>query len=579
MSFSTTPSLACLLFVISGIGAHVSNGQTASTADPAAVEVATTDEPATFQSRVNLVSIPVVVRDASGKVVQSLNKEDFRLFDRGKLQVISKFVVEKPGQPAPVAADDLDLERAAGAQPAEQPAPGIIPQHFTAYVFDDVHLAFNDLAAVRAAAIKHLDANLSPADRAAIFTTSGQTILDFTDDHAKLRETLLRLHPSPIAAIPSSSECPNINYFMADAIENKNDQLALQIETAEAMACYHLTTQAPAQQLAEAAARRVLTTSDHETRVSLSVLLTVIQRLSVLPGQRSILLASPGFFVPDDIRFDENQVMQKAVHANVVLSSLDARGLYTIDPLGDISQKAVSAAVSSQKTSYEYQNATAAADILAELALGTGGSFFQNNNDLVAGFKKLAETPETIYILWFTPQALKLDGAFHQVKIKVTAPGKLDVQARRGYFAPKHLQSADDTAKEEIREQVFSREELHSGAVDLHTQFFKVSDTDTTLSVVAHVILKQIAYQKIEGRNKNDLTVVAALFDRNGNFVKAVEKTVSLRLRDETLSKIPRITIKTDFDVPPGGYAIRLVVRDRNGQMMATENSAVEIPY
>ena len=366
---------------------------------------------------------------------------------------------------------------------------------------------------------------------------------------------------------------------MADAIQNKNDQRALQIETAEAMACYHLTSQAPAQQLAQTAARQVLATSDHETRVSLSVLLNVIQRLSVLPGQRSILLASPGFFVPDDIRFDESQVMEKAVHANVVLSSLDARGLYTIDPLGDISQKAVNAQVSSQKVSYEYQNATAAADVLAELAHGTGGSFFQNNNDLVAGFKKLATTPDTIYILWFTPDNLKSDGSFHQLKIKLTTPGKLDLQSRRGYFAPKHLLSAEDTAKEEIRDQVFSREELRNGAVDLHTQFFKVSDTDTTLSVVAHVILKQVAYQKVDGRNRNDLTVVSALFDRNGNFVRAVEKTISLRLRDETLSKVPRITVKTDFDVPPGGYAVRLVVRDRNGQMMAAENSAVEIPY
>lgn len=53
-----------------------------------------------------------------------------------------------------------------------------------------------------------------------------------------------------------------------------------------------------------------------------------------------------------------------------------------------------------------------------------------------------------------------------------------------------------------------------------------------------------------------------------------------MRWKDATLdSKLGSgITLKTNFDVKPGSYLVRLVVRDREGQMMSAENGAIEIP-
>ena len=84
-----------------------------------APELTAHDTP-TFSTGVNLVSVPVVVRDRDGHAVGTLRKEDFQLFDKGKPQIISKFSIEKTATPAAVVAiapARADKESAAAAAP------------------------------------------------------------------------------------------------------------------------------------------------------------------------------------------------------------------------------------------------------------------------------------------------------------------------------------------------------------------------------------------------------------------------------------------------------------------------------
>ncbi len=185
-------------------------------------EMSSHDAPATFSTKVNLVMVPVVVRDGKGKAIGTLQKEDFQLFDKGKPQVISKFSVEKAGEaviPAEVATDE-----AAPIDKSDKPdrAAAPIAQRFVVYLFDDVHTSTADLIQARNAADRHLTETLEPAARAAIFTTSGQGNVDFTDDRVKLHDALLKLMARPTMG-PPGSECPDLTYYMADLIQNKND--------------------------------------------------------------------------------------------------------------------------------------------------------------------------------------------------------------------------------------------------------------------------------------------------------------------------------------------------------------------
>src|SRR4051812_46764051 len=159
-------------------------------AAPPQAETTIKDEPATFRSRVNLIQVPVVVRDKSGHATGNLKIDDFVLTDNGKPQFLTKFSVEKPGsrEPPPVNPEAVDP-----SAPKPDKPPPTLPDRFTIYLFDDVHADFVTLARVRDAAINHLDANLEPTDRAAIFTTSGQGMEDFTDNRAILKTALMAL--------------------------------------------------------------------------------------------------------------------------------------------------------------------------------------------------------------------------------------------------------------------------------------------------------------------------------------------------------------------------------------------------
>ncbi len=72
---------------------------------------------------------------------------------------------------------------------------------------------------------------------------------------------------------------------------------------------------------------------------------------------------------------------------------------------------------------------------MANLAQGTGGTFFYQNNDLSAGFERLTQLPESIYLLEIPLDGVKPNGLYHRLKVEVDRVG-VTVQSRLGYLAP-----------------------------------------------------------------------------------------------------------------------------------------------
>jgi len=556
--------------------------QAAPQSQPAS-EMETKEAPAKFTSRVNLVPLTVVVRDHEGHAVGNLTKGDFRLLDNGKPQVISKFSVEKPGAPVVLQKEAGGLEPQPEAKPQEAGAaaapPPVLADHFVAYLFDDIHVKAEDIMRARDAAARVIATSMQPAERAAIYTTSGQIVQEFTDDKAKLQETLARLRPAPVTGVIGHGfDCPDISYYMADRIVNLNDPQAIQVALVNYQACSGnpYATANMVMGFAESA----LTAGEHETRLATTVLVQVVLRVAAMPGQRSIVLASPGFFVPFADQTDVTDVINRAIKAKVIISTLDVRGLWTL-PGFDASRPTPMGGpqVLNMVSQYLQEEAQAQEFVMEDLAHSTGGDWFHANNDLGDGFRRLGAAPEFIYVLAFTPENLKSDGRFHKLQIALREPKGLTVQARKGYYAPRHDSVAGDQAKQDIEDAVFSREVIKDIPLAVHTQFFRSGEIDANLTVVAQLDIKSLPYRKDEGRNNDILTLVSALFDLNGNFIAGEQRVLTLRLKNETLEKRldSGIRIKTSFNVKVGSYVVRVVARDSEGRMMASDNTAVEI--
>ena len=159
-----------------------------SEAEPQA-EVSVQETTSTFKLRVNLVQVHVVVRGDGDKPVGGLHKEDFQLYDNGKLQTISTFVVEN---------DQSRKERTEAALKTQvnneentAQVSGAAPERFIALTFDDRHLLTSDVAPLTKAADGFID-SISPADRVGIFTTSGVLTQDFTSDKEMLKREVLK---------------------------------------------------------------------------------------------------------------------------------------------------------------------------------------------------------------------------------------------------------------------------------------------------------------------------------------------------------------------------------------------------
>ena len=557
-----------------------------------------------LESHVNLVPIRVVVHDASGHAVENLHKEDFQVKQDGKVQFITHFSVETPasaasqvarGEAIPLPPDSTSYA-ISGSASADAAASGkatdgklALPTRFVALLFDDSHLDVGDLSRAKIAALKFIDTQVKPSERLAIFNISGRFQVDFTDDHEKIRQAIKTLIPNPVGAYDPKTEhdCLQITYYQADLIQNKNDQQATVAANADALACSAGAPSAQAQ-AAEAASLvastvpMVLQAGDINTQYSVRRLEEVVRRISALPGQRSIVLISPGFLT-STYEYEVSQLIDKATHSNVFINALDARGLYTVDPLGDITQDVpvrANAQTASMSLQYRLDEQRVQSEVLSDLAYSTGGFYFRNNNDLDAGFRTTAAEPEVSYLLAIVPDNLKNDGKFHTLSVKVLTKDKYTVQARRGFFAPKRGQTPEEVAKQDIEDALFSQEEEEGLPIQLHLQYYKVDEMNAKLSVLAHVDLTKVHFEKSEGRNWDDLTIVAGLFDRNGNFISGEQKTLEMRLKDTTLEKLDQtgVTLKTNFDVKPGGYMVRLVVRDSKAAQLSARNGVVEIP-
>ncbi len=387
--------------------------------------------------------VPVVARDTQGHAVGNLTKEDFQIFDNGKRRGISGFSMEKRTAEAEANVGEPETAVADGKEP-RIPQERQTASRFVVFVFDDLHLSAADIVPAKEGVRRFLRESLGEGDRASVNSIFGRDNSGVTDNRAKLEETIekIRVMRSPYQR--TGHECPNIDLYHADRIENRHDFVALGAAVDETIVCAHLDP-ATMRNLAEAmvheAGQQALALGEQEVRMALIYIRDLVRNMGNLPGQRTLILISPGFYtgIPE-AGILESQVMDTAARTNVTISALDARGLYTTGPKAD-EEFSGNVHVTQEQIRSHVESLTGIDGVMAGLADASGGTFFHNSNDIEGGLKRLAAAPEYVYLLEFSLDKVKPDGRYHSLKVSVDHKD-LKLQARQGYFAPKRGDAA-----------------------------------------------------------------------------------------------------------------------------------------
>ena len=575
------PILAGLLLI--AFPSALDAQETAGTTAPDEIRVSSRPyvPPSPYSIRVEtkLVQLNVAVRDGKGRAIRGLKREEFRIYDEDKEREIAAFSQESTQGTAPVAGSTPAVTAAPTASKTIPPAP---QARFLALFIDDVnakdYAAAGDLARTQAAARKFVLEALEPGTQIGIFTVSGTITQDFTSDAARLSEAIASLKPHPRMSEIGVQYCPRITPYRAYQIAHLHDRQTIRTVVAETgpngYACMATTDQVVIE--AEETWRRV-------REISVDTLASLDRTVSYLgskPGARVLVLASSGF-LGETLETQQQAIIDHALRSGVIVNALDSKGLFSDGPPGTRPTDPPGGQLA-KNTAWVLFETSALADRLmvvnsamADIAHGTGGEFFHNNNDLHTGLLQLGVPPEVIYRISFKPEGVPADGSYRKLKVKLQHPGNYEVEARPGYFAPTDKPAVDDP-RSKLDRAVMASDTQADFPAGLGIEVLKPSSNVRTLSVVVRIDIAKLAFTVQDGRKKQRIAFVSALLDNQGKAVAAKEGWMDLALKQETFDRLVKtgLNAKLTFQLSPGVYKLREVVEEGvDGPVSSSTNS------
>ncbi len=566
-----------------------------------------------LQRNLDLVETEVVVRNAQGDLVGGLKQGDFKIYDNGKEQTLTEFAAESAG-PSGVAPS-----APAPAQAPSSPAAGAAAPRNIALFFDDRSTPEEYFSYGQQAAEKFVREALHPGDRVGVFTASNAHTLDFTGDTRKVIETIESLRAMPLAA-PQPQGCPgNLQQFpmgpyVAYLIADRKDQTALNFFSCNSAGSGTLRASGPAggpaqpsmnglstspslsapvpglslgaatsssQAATTTVAQGIVSVWENMTESMLGNLEGALGRLAQMPGQRMVVLASAGFFSAS-LEPAVDRVASDALRDRIAINTLDVRGLF--GPWSNTGEDRTSPLAAGSRNPYLDQLLKAQQFQLVgpmkDLAVDTGGTFFENRSGRIRDLRDLAKLAAVSYRLGFVPAKLKNDGRLHHLKVEVTAPGSVAVLARSGYYAPPKAAKQAKAEASSFTGQVLESDEIAGFPAQVGAQAGRLPSGETGLAVSLHVDARSLSFKKVQGRHRDELNLIVALLSPAGQFVTGEMGAVQMNLKNDTLANLessginPTIVLKAGA----GDYRLRVVLEDTgNAKTFATSRS-VSIP-
>jgi VWFA-related protein len=507
-----------------------------------------------FKANVELVLTNVVVRDAkTGEFVRGLKQSDFTVSENGKAQQISSFDFQTVDMATPLKEATISGlavgVNGPGTKAAVVAKPEDLRNHRLIVMFFDLtSMQPEDLDRCVKAARDFLTNKMQPADLVALVSLD-QTLKvdrDFTSDKAVLANEV---------GIYNGTEGQG---FAQGATANTN-----QVEDT--------TGYTPDES----------EYNDLNTDRELFALRAISKSLEKITEKKSLLYFSGGIS-RDGI---ENQAslraaINSAVRANLSIYSVDTRGLQAISPLGDASTGSTrgSGAFNGAALTNNMNANFATQEVMATLSSDTGGKAFFDSNDFAPAFAQVQRDTSAYYAIGFHSTNPARDGKYRKLTIKINRPG-MKLEYRPGYYAPADFKhSGREDRERELDEQLTSDLPATDVAVYLDAMYFRLDENRFFVPVSLIVPGSQIPFVKGGDKDKATLDIIGEVIDEVKRPIGNARESVKLNLDPALQTRQKNIEYTTSFNLPPGKYHLKFVVRENQAGRMGSFEADITLP-
>ena len=515
----------------------------------------------------SLVEMTATVRDPPGRLSGGFQRDDFELLDDGKPRDITFFTEQRSAH--------RDSTAAAGPAAASAGAVSTPPgPRSIALFFDDTHIGQFGLNKARIAARKLAASGLRAGDRMAVYTDSGSVVLDLTGDRDALAHAIDRVTVHQQRGATGVAVCPTLTPYQAYVIKEHLDSIALNIAVAEKIACDCPPPPEGAEcreiqpSLVRGIAASTWDAFRYQSAIPLDVLKIVVRGLSRAPGERILLMVSPGF-VTGGMERQKGALMDEALRAHVVINALDSEGLVGYGETPDA--RAPGHAGWAERTQGLRQSVITG--LMKDAAAATGGQFLRNTNDIGGAMETLLEPPEISYLIGFSPPGAP-DDRYHKLTLRLKDRSGYQVESRPGYFSTPS-DKREDSAQERIDRMADSSATASPFPATLRVSAPRAS----TLRVDISIDARSLKFPRKQGRSVQEITFVTLLEDAAGNFIAGKQSVMDMALKGDTLAALQKngIHAQTSFFAPKGSYLVREIVRELVENRIAALNGNFEV--
>jgi hypothetical protein len=321
--------------------------------------------------------------------------------------------------------------------------------------------------------------------------------------------------------------------------------------------------------------------NDLNTDRELFALRTVAKSLEKINEKKSLLYFSGGIS-RDGI---ENQAslrsaINAAVRANLAIYSVDTRGLQAIGPLGDASTGSLrgTGAYNGGALANNMNANFATQEVMATLSSDTGGKAFFDSNDFAPAFERVQRDTSAYYAVGFHSTNPARDGKYRKLTIKINRPG-IKLEYRPGYYAPADFKHQGHEDRErELEEQLASDLPATDMAVYLDAMYFRLDENRFFVPVSLIVPGSQIPFVKGGDKDKATLDIIGTVVDEVKRPIGHARETVKLNLDSSLNARQKNVQYTTSFNLPPGKYNLKFVVRENQTGRMGSFEAEINLP-